>query len=121
MSRGNPSEPMRQVFAHQEYARVGFYKSILDEAGIVSLVRNRDNYDLGLATWPCFPPSLYVVNDDDYDRAMTLLGQFEYAEPSAAPDWQCPACQTEVPANFDSCWKCGAARPATDAGSGHQP
>jgi hypothetical protein len=31
---------MKEIYVHQDYTRVGFYKSILDEAGIPNLVRN---------------------------------------------------------------------------------
>jgi len=37
---------------------------------------------------------------------------------SAGPSWQCPHCGEMVPANFDTCWKCLAAKagePAADA------
>ena len=57
---------------------------------------------------PLFFPALCVVHDDDYDRAMQILGEIYYSPPSQASDWRCPKCSEEVPGNFDSCWQCGA-------------
>jgi len=102
---------MREVFVNQDHARVGFYKSILDEAGIPNFVRNESSNN-SVTEMPSglFFPALCVVNDEDYDRAMRILKEVYYAPPSKAPDWRCPNCNEEVPGNFDSCWHCGAVR-----------
>jgi putative signal transducing protein len=113
---------MREVFVNQDHARVGFYKSILDEAGIPNFVRNEYiNNSVTELPSPLFFPALCVVHDDDYERAMKILREIYYAPPSQAPDWPCPKCGEEVPGNFDSCWKCGAPRtdsPGTEATGG---
>ena len=103
---------MREIFVDQDHARVGFYKSILDEAGIPNFIRNEstNNTIVGMPS-ALFFPALCVVRDEDYDRAMKLLGEIYYAPPSQGPDWRCPKCEEEVPASFDSCWQCGTVRP----------
>ncbi len=105
---------MREVFVNQDHARVGFYKSILDQAGIPNFVRN-DSSNNSVTEMPSalFFPALCVVHNDDYDRAMQILGEIYYAQPSQTPDWRCPACHAEVPGNFDSCWQCSSPRPAS--------
>jgi hypothetical protein len=107
---------MREVFVNQDHARVGFYKSVLDEAGIPNFVRNgySNNLLTGMPS-PVFFPALCVVHDEDYDKAMLLLGEIHHAPPSESPAWRCPKCDEEVPGNFDSCWKCEA--PRTDSPS----
>jgi len=102
---------MKDVFVNQDHVRVGYYKSVLDEAGIASFVRNEStNNPLAKMPAPLFFPVLCVINDDDYDRAMEILGAIHNAPPSEATVWNCPKCNEEVPGNFDSCWKCGEVR-----------
>lgn len=100
---------MREVFTNQDHARVGFYKSVLDEAGIPNFVRNENtNNLLTQIPSPLFFPALCVVHDDDYDTAIQILSEIHYASPEQKPDWRCLECGEEVPGNFDSCWQCGA-------------
>ncbi len=101
---------MREVFVHQDTARVGHYKSILDANGITSFIRNElSNNSLAEMPAGIFFPALCVVNDDDYERALELLRAVHKPEPNDAPDWKCGGCGEEVPGTFDHCWKCGAA------------
>jgi hypothetical protein len=106
---------MREVFVHQDSTRVGFFKSVLDEAGIANLIRNEHSNTLltGMPS-PVFFPALCVVHDEDYDRALELLREFVDEPPSQAPDWICDKCGAEVPGNFDSCWECGESRSGAD-------
>ena len=95
---------MKQVFVDQDLARVGLYKSVLDGEGIPNFIRNE------LRNWSDnnpTPPTLCVINDGDFDRAMEILGAIYYAPPSAEANWRCPKCSQEVPSNFDVCWNCG--------------
>jgi len=102
---------MREVFVNQDHARVGFYRSILDEAGIPTFIRNENsNNSLTELPSPIFFPALCVVHDEDYDRAMQILSHVYYDPPSNEPDWVCAQCGEHVPGNFDSCWKCQAVR-----------
>ena len=101
---------MREVFVNQDYARVGFYKSVLDEAGIPNFVRNDTVSGVTEMPSPLFFPALCVLRDEDYGEAMRILGEIYYGQPSQTADWTCPQCREEVPGNFDSCWQCGALR-----------
>ncbi len=102
---------MREVFVNQDHARVGFYKSVLDNAGIPSFVRNESsNNSVTELPSPLFFPTLCVLNDEDYDRAMQVLDEIHNAQPSNEPDWVCPKCGESVPGNFDACWKCETVR-----------
>ena len=104
---------MREIFVHQDATRVGYYKSILDEAGIPNLIRNENTHNT-MAEMPAaiFFPTLCVLNEEDYDRALELLEQVHQPPPATEPDWTCGRCGEEVPGNFDSCWKCEGPRPA---------
>ena len=102
---------MREVYVNQDHARVGFYKSVLDEAGIPNFVRNETTSgSFSEIPIPLFYPVLCVLHDDDYESAMKILNEIHHAPPSQSPDWRCPKCNEEVPGNFDSCWQCGELR-----------
>lgn len=104
---------MKEVFNHQELERVGLYKSVLDEAGIPNFIRNEisNNLITGLPS-PLFEPTLFVIEDGDYEKAMAILGALQEESPTTTADWRCPKCNAEVPGNFDTCWQCGMVRAA---------
>jgi hypothetical protein len=101
---------MREVFTSQDFTEVGYYKSILDEAGIVSFIRNENANSQGL-TGSMFYPSLCVLEDGDYPEAIRILKSRRVKETVEGADWTCPACSEKNPWNFELCWKCNAARP----------
>ena len=106
---------MREIFVNQDHARVGYYKSLLDEAGIPCFIRNKHtNHSMTSMPSPVFFPALCVVDDADYDEAMQLLGEIHHpADPPDPSDWICPGCNEVIPGSFDSCWQCGGDRPAS--------
>ena len=101
---------MREVFTSQDFTEVGFYKSMLDEAGIVSFIRNENANSQGLAG-SMFFPSLCVTRDEDYGEAIRILKSGQAKDTKPGVDWTCPSCSEKNPGNFELCWKCGAARP----------
>jgi hypothetical protein len=53
-------------------------------------------------------PSLWLIDDEDLERARGLLADF-LAPPISPTDpspWICPACGEPVEADFDLCWNC---------------
>ena len=99
---------MREVFVSRDHARVGLFKSVLDDAGIPSYIRNEyTNNAFTSIPSPLFFPVLCVIHEEDYDDAMRVLG----ATDTAGPDWKCPKCAAEVPGNYAVCWQCGSFHP----------
>ena len=101
---------MRQVYTSQDSAQVGYYKSILDEAGIPSFIRNENtnNPDVcGAGFWP----ALCVIQDSDYHEAVRLLKSQQTAEVVRKDEWKCPSCPEINPPNFELCWNCNTLRP----------
>jgi hypothetical protein len=101
---------MRQVYTSQDSTQVGYYKSILDEAGILSFIQNENNNNTAVAG-AAFLPSLCVVDDKDYERAVGILKSKQVMASRTGPEWTCPSCLEKNPANFDSCWNCDSLRP----------
>jgi hypothetical protein len=101
---------MKEVYANSDITRVGFYKSVLDEAGIPNVVRNETLHNLVIAQGAVVP-SLCVTDPADYESAIALLAPFEEAAPAGGGEWRCPNCQEKVPGSFGSCWNCETIRP----------
>ena len=103
---------MRKVFEHIEFARVGHYQSILEDAGIATMIKN-----LGAASASgeipfvqCYP-ELWVADDKDYDRALELLEPYHEREVPEGSAWNCPTCSEHLPGSFGQCWNCGTMQP----------
>jgi len=101
---------MRQVYTSQDITQVGYYKSILDEAGIPSFIQN-ENSDNPAMAGAAFLPSLCVIEDNDYEKAIGILKSMPVTPSRTGPEWICPSCSEKNPANFDSCWNCNSLRP----------
>jgi hypothetical protein len=56
------------------------------------------------------PPAVWVMRDEDEERAIALIQQHRDPPPGDGPRWQCPACGEENQGGFPMCWNCGAAK-----------
>jgi hypothetical protein len=101
----------REVFVHQDSARVGLYKSILDAASIPNFVRNASSNNITEMPSAVLFPVLCVLDDADYERAVELLRNVHKPNPNDASDWKCAGCGEDVPGTFEHCWKCGESAP----------
>ena len=104
---------MRKVFEHIEFARVGHYQSILEDAGIATHVKNLGSSGVaGEVPFTQVYPELWVAEDADYDRALELLEPYHNREVPEDEPWQCLSCGEGVAGSFGQCWNCQAMRPA---------
>jgi hypothetical protein len=53
-------------------------------------------------------PELWVVRDDDLQRAKDLLAELQNP---VQRRWHCPHCAELVEGAFEQCWNCGTAMP----------
>ena len=103
---------MKELFREADSAIVGHMKSILDNEGIATVIRNEHLYMAALSEVPIpeFFPALNVIHDEDYPRALQVLK--EYLEKSRANAGKvneeviCPSCGEANPGNFEVCWSC---------------
>lgn len=97
---------MRELLTSLDWTRLGFYKSVLDEAGIASFIRNEHTAQLiNVLIAPC-QPCLCVVNDDDHDAAIALLRPHHDPMLPHIEEWNCASCGENNPAEFELCWNC---------------
>lgn len=103
---------MRKIYEHMDFARVGHFQSILESEGIATMIKNL-GASVGIGEIPFTEvfPELWVVNDEDYNRAMTALESYQPPEIENTTDWTCPACGEFVEKQFGECWNCGELRP----------
>ena len=99
---------MKEVFRAFEFTQVGYYQSILESAGIATLIRNQGPELNGTGEVPVQYPSLCVIDESDYSKAAEIIGQLlKERELPTGIDIACPACQEPNPGNFEICWNCG--------------
>ena len=105
---------MRKVYTSDNIAIIGHLRQVLEHHAIPCIVRN--DFLLGGAgelpvneTWP----EIWVVDDEDVDRARALIDAIVATEPESEPPWLCVSCGEKVEGQFTDCWRCGASRPKT--------
>jgi hypothetical protein len=100
---------MRDLITSIDSTRLGFFRSILEEAGIACFIRNETTSQLTNIFIGPLQPTLCLVEDADFERASELLPhQSEGA--CTAEEWLCPDCKESNPASFEVCWKCQTAK-----------
>ena len=98
------------TFNHAEPALAGMFRELLQREGVNCLLRNEELF-AGLGEIPfteCYP-ELWVVDDELFTRASSLLKQFMASESASTP-WTCSQCGEQLEGQFNSCWKCGTIR-----------
>lgn len=99
---------MKQLFVSADALLVGHLKTVLEQHGIVCMVKNA--YLIGgageLPPIECWP-ELWVEDDDDFPRARRLLNEV-MASDDTAQAWTCPRCGEHIEPQFAQCWNCGA-------------
>ena len=98
---------MKELFRERDLTKVGFYQSLLEEAGIPTFVKNENLSTTEGVSIPDFFPALCVVNDSDNKSAQDLIRKhLKRTENSPVAEVVCGTCGELVPCNFDTCWNC---------------
>ncbi len=104
---------MKQVFVSQHLFEVEMCKERLEQAGISSLIKNQRTTGLaGEIPFTEVFPELWVVQDEEYDRARRLLDDGLVSVPSEQGGWICSGCEEQHETQFVICWQCGQERPS---------
>ena len=94
---------MKRVFGSFNQTVVYHARNLLESQGIEVIVRNAA-LSSALGELPATETEVWVLNDDDLERARAVLRQN-----ISGPEWTC-VCGEKLGAQFTQCWKCGAAR-----------
>lgn len=97
---------MKLVYTHENRLLVGNARGVLEAQGIEVTMRNE--YVGGVTgdvpvfeTWP----ELWVVDDQDHERACRILANAFNRE--AEDHWNCENCDEQNADSFEFCWNCG--------------
>ena len=103
---------MKKVHSAQDPLAVANLRNLLLQEGIETEVRTPF---LAAATGDlpfteCWS-ELWVVDDEDLERATALIQKALKPHPGTSKPWRCSTCGEPVESQFDACWKCGSAQP----------
>lgn len=111
---------MKRVFIGRGVTEAHLVRAFLENAGIGAVVRGEDLSTVfgGIPIDGDSLPSVWILDDDDYDPALELVqessrtAESPEADDSNDADWQCQQCGESVDGTFLVCWNCGAERGA---------
>ena len=105
---------MKKVFVSQNLIEVEMRKERLEQAGIRCMIKNQRSSGLaGEIPFTEVFPELWVIQDEDYDRARQLLEEGLISLPSNQDTWVCAGCGERHESQFATCWNCGQERPSS--------
>jgi hypothetical protein len=94
-----------EVFSHADSAIVGFYRSLLEEAGVKTYFRNEFVSGAEVVV-PVFYPAICILDPADEERALEIIRTASQPDLTPAPEWTCQSCGEVVPGSFAECWNC---------------
>jgi len=105
---------MKRIHASQDASEIEILRGLLADEGIETKVLNESVRALsGEVPYTLAMPEVWVVNDDDEERALAVVERMESGEAAAAlvgQPWKCPRCGEAIEGQFTKCWKCGTNR-----------
>ncbi len=99
------------IFSLWDRPLAAMFKELLNNEGVDCLLRNEQLFSaLGEIPFTECYPELWVIDDEVYPRAKTLLGHWLAKQDLASANWICPVCKEQLEGQFDACWSCGSPR-----------
>ena len=103
---------MKLLYTNENRYLVHNIQNLVENSGIKIMLKNE--FAAGASgllvpheTWL----ELWVVNDEDYDRAIDVLSSSFSRDDDIA--WICNNCQEQNDASFDFCWNCHHGAPSS--------
>ncbi|MBS0180783.1 MAG: DUF2007 domain-containing protein [Nitrospira sp.] len=102
---------MKKLFVSQNLVEVESLKELLENNGIVCMIKNQRASSLaGEVPFAEVFPELWVINDEDIDRARDLMEEQVTVKDANGAVWRCLGCGERHIGTFSACWKCGRER-----------
>jgi hypothetical protein len=99
---------MKRIYSSSDLLEVELRKAFLANAGLrVEILHAASQGARGEVPVDI---QLVVLSENDIDRAIALLKEFESGSVNSAAPWRCPSCGEECESQFSDCWKCGGSR-----------
>jgi hypothetical protein len=103
---------VKYVYGSSSIVEIGHLKNLLEQAGIGSFVKNAAlTGALGELPFFACEPELWVLRDDDAERAAAVIREALTPAPVSGFAWRCPRCGETNEAQFAVCWSCNARDP----------
>ena len=104
---------MKKVFVSQNLIEVEMRKEWLEQAGISCTIKNQRASGLaGEIPFTEVFPELWVIQDEECDRARQILEEGLVLLPSNQDTWVCAGCGERHESQFGTCWNCGQEQPS---------
>jgi len=102
---------MKRVYTAKDPLMIGHLKNVLATFGIRCVTRNFDLLSAAgqLPPIECWP-ELWVLDDEKFARAKTILRKTLAPLESVKKPWRCHGCQEQIEGQFSECWNCGTIR-----------
>jgi len=105
---------MKQVYSARDLLEAQLLKDFISDHGVEVLIKG----ELLMGAIGEIPadtaPTIWVLNDDDYESARKLVSVFEGRDKTVNPEltvWKCLDCDELMEPQFSQCWHCGNPRP----------
>ena len=102
---------MKRILSTPSLIEVTQLKDVLQGADIACFIRNEISSGLmGEVPLTECTPELWIEDDQRMAEAIQMKSDWQATAKAAGSGWVCPACGEKSEPQFDSCWKCGAAK-----------
>ncbi len=101
---------MKRVYSAEHGLMTEHIKDVLQEEGIDCMIKNLSLAG-GLGEIPpieCWP-EVWILEDEDYDRANGIVEDLLKEPDEYRTSWLCQ-CGEKIEGQFTDCWNCGTAR-----------
>ena len=98
---------MKRVHTARHLTEAHLLADLLEAEGIPAATRSTNYGSLSFAhIWD--PPSVWIVEGSDLERATRFVEEFSRRSPEqeSAATWRCDKCGEHIEEQFDACWKC---------------
>lgn len=102
---------MKRLHSAKDPLMIGHLKNVLDTFGIPCIARNSDLISAAgeLPPVECWP-ELWVIDDDKFGRARSILKKTLAPLHAVKRPWHCDGCGEVIEGQFSECWNCGRDR-----------
>lgn len=99
---------MRRVYTAAHLPDAQLLTHSLEAAGVRARVFN-ESLQGGVGELPHVYPEVWIEDENDWERARSLVEKFERSVTRNKGVVRCPQCHEENPGTFEICWQCGTA------------
>jgi hypothetical protein len=106
---------MKKVYVAKNPVNANLLKGVLENMDIQAIVQGEFLWGIRgeIPVTPETSPSVWVVDDNDYERAIEIINNFQAEEKNddLIIEWKCNKCGELNEGQFSECWQCGTLRP----------